>query len=606
MLAMRRSLLVTTIPAIFLILALLAPSSSALKMPLKLSLNVSVIVYDPSHSLLNGLRTETYYRHLNCGNWSIVLIAKIHYMYAPDWAIRALRTYMENHYVDRGVPSWAKDYVEAHRLTVRWLELRPFYEELWRLSQQVVKDRGMKVNDIVAIIGNVDNVSRQYYEEPAPYLHVARLEGVRGWAGEHPLVFYDLSVVPKPWPSKTMPFHGMGRPVNVFTEPPLWSLSDPASYIKGLVHDHIRFHYLTLCPARPWYAQLYRVHIVLVDYGNETLTAGIKAAINTSLVGNLVELMDPWINISIDLRTVRAEPGTLLYKVVEEAGHENSWLILYYGNTSKLLALDAKKRFPSLHPCGSESLARVCDFVFYVLATPLPSYMRFQGTLFNFTGFDTGWLGATSYPGYGLRVIRGDINRVIAHEAGHSLGLLHPFQLPSGEMRWLMDFEETPMSYYDEGMAYYRVGDISHYEAAKTALIHLAGILAARNTGPPPLVEAWLAKGKPGKALEEAKRLLLGRKQSGCTETTTTVTETVTSTETSWRTITSVSVTTHSVANKVTVTKRTTVTKTATRTETVTTTLTKTMTRNEKALVQLLAVLVLGAALGYLAARRRG
>lgn len=169
-----------------------------------------------------------------------------------------------------------------------------------------------------------------------------------------------------------------------------------------------------------------------------------------------------------------------------------------------------------------------------------------------------------------------------------------------------MDFEETPMSYYDEGMAYYRVGDVSHYEASKTALIHLAGILAARNTGPPPLVEAWLAKGKPGKALEEAKRLLLGRKQSGCTETTTTVTETVTSTETSWRTITSVSVTTHSVANKVTVTKRTTVTKTATRTETVTTTLTKTMTRNEKALVQLLAVLVLGAALGYLAARRRG
>ena len=572
---------------------------------LVLGLHVLVLVFDPSHTLLKDMQREHYMYSVNCSGMALSVSAEIDYMYAPSWALRALRAYMESHYVDRGVPGWAKDYVEARHLSVRWLELRPFYEELWGLSQQVVEEKGIEVNDVVAIIGNVDNVSRQYYEEPAPYLRVDGLEGIRGWAGEHPLVFYDLSVVPEPWPSKTMPFYGMGRPVNVSTEPPLWSLSDPASYIKGLVHDHIRFHYLTLCPARPWYAPLYRVRIVLVDYGNETLTARIRASINTSLVENLVELMDPWINISIDLRTVRAEPGTPLYKVVEEAGHEDGWLILYYGNTSKLLALDAKKRFPGLHPCGSENIAQACDFVFYVLATPRPSYMRFQGTLFNFTGFDAGWLGATSYPGYGFRVIRGDINRVIAHEAGHSLGLLHPFQLPSGEMRWLMDFEETPMSYYDEGMAYYRVGDVSPYEAAKTALIHLAGILAAKNPGSLPLVEAWLAKGEPGKALEEAKRLL-GLKQSGCTETTTTVTETVTSTETSWRTITSVSATTHTVTRQVTVTKTITVTKTAIRTETVTATLTKTVTRNVQASVQLLAVLVLGAALGYLAARQRG
>ncbi len=517
-----------------------------------------------------------------------------------------LRAYVESHYVDKGVPSWAKDYVVAHHLSVRWLGLRPFYEELWRLSQQIVEERGIEVSDIVAIIGNVDNVSRQYYEEPAPYLHVAGLEGVRGWAGEHPLVFYDLSVVPEPWPSKTMPFYGMGKPVNVSTEPPLWSLRDPASYIRGLVHDNIRFHYLTLCPARPWYTPLYRVHIVLVDYGNETLTARIRAGINTSLVGSLVELMDPWVNTSIDLRTVRAEPGTPLYKVLEEAGHENGWLILYYGNTSKLLVLDAKKRFHGLNPCGSENIAQACDFVFYVLATPRPSYMRFQGTLFNFTGFDTGWLGATSYPGYGLRVIRGDINQVIAHEAGHSLGLLHPFQLPSGEIRWLMDFEETPMSYYDEGMAYYRVGDVSRYEAAKTALIHLAGILAAKKTEPLPLVEAWLARGEPGKALEEAKRLL-GQEQSSRTKNVINITETVASTETSWRTVTSASATTHIVTKQVTVTEKTTVTKTAIRTETstATTTLTKTVIRNKQGSAQLLAVLVLGTALGYLAAKRR-
>ncbi len=603
---MRRTQLVAVIVSLFYTLVLLAPSGSALRTQLRLSLDIAVIAYDPSHTVLNGLGEETYSRHLSCGNWSVDLTARVRYVYAPNWALQSLKAYMESHYVDRGVPSWAKEYIEAHRLTVRWLELRPFYEELWRLSKEVLEERGLRANDIVAIIGNIDNVSRQYYEEPAPYLHVAGLEGVRGWAGEHPLVFYDLSVVPRPWPSKTIPFYGMGRLVNASTEPPLWSLGDPASYIRGLVHDHIRFHYLTLCPTRPWYAPLYRVHIVLVDYGNETLATRIRASINTSLVENLVELMDPWINTSVDLRIVRAEPGTPLYRVVEEAGQENGWLILYYGNTSKLLALDAKKRFPGLNPCGSGSLVQACDFVFYVLATPRPSYMRFQGTSFNFTGFDTGWLGATSYPGYGFRVIRGDINRVIAHEAGHSLGLLHPFQLPRGEIRWLMDFEETPMSYYDEGMAYYRVGDVSPYEAAKTALIHLAGILAAKGTGLSPSVEEWLAKGEPGRALEEAKKLLLGEKQSRCTKSTTTITETVTSTKTCWRTITSVSVTAHSVTKQVTLTEKTTITKTVTRTETSTVTLTETVTRNEQGLVQLLAVLVLGIALGYLAARRRG
>jgi len=590
--------------ALFLLAAVLPGSIASSEQRLVLNLRVLVLVFDPSHVLLGGLQRDHYVYSISCPGMNMSISADVDYMYAPSWALRALRAYMEAHYVDKGVPGWAKDYVEAHHLPVRWLELRPFYEELWRLSRQIVEDKGIEVNDIVAIIGNVDNVSRQYYEEPAPYLHVAELEGVRGWAGEHPLVFYDLSVVPRPWPSRAMPFYGMGRPVNASTEPPLWSLRDPAGYIRGLVRDHIRFHYLTLCPRRPWYAQLYRVHIVLVDYGNETLVARIRASINTSLVENLVELMDPWINTSIELRIVRAEPGTPLYRVVEEAGHENGWLILYYGNTSKLLALDARKRFPGLHPCGSETLSRACDFVFYVLATPRPSYMRFQGTLFNFTGFDTGWLGATSYPGYGLRVIRGDINRVIAHEAGHSLGLLHPFQLPSGEMRWLMDFEETPMSYYDEGMAYYRVGDVSPYEAAKTALIHLAGILAAKNTEPLPSVGTWLARGEPGKALEEAKRLLLEGGQSSCTRSTITVTETVTSTETSWRTITSASVTTHSVTKQATVTEKTTVTKTVARTRTKTTTMTI-ITRRERGLARLLAVFILGAALGYLAARRQ-
>ena len=502
---------------------------------------------------------------------------------------------MEQHYVDKGTPKWAQGYIARHHLATQWLELRSFYEELWRLGNRVLDELGLSANDLVIVIGNIDNVSRQYYEEPAPYLHVPRLEGVRGWAGEHSLAFYDLSVVPKPWPTKTIPFYGMGRAVNASTEPPIWSLRDPASYIKGLVHDHIRFHYLSLCPAKPWYSPLYRLHILVVDYGNETVTSNITESINISLVKSLVELMDPWINISIDYRVVRVKPGTPLYRVVEEAGHENGWLILYYGNTSKLLMLDAEKRFPNLAPCGEENLAKSCDFVFYVLATPRPSYMRFQGTLFNFTGFDTGWLGATSYPGYGLRVIRGDINKVIAHEAGHSLGLLHPFQLPGNEIRWLMDFAETPMSYYDEGASYYRVGDVSPYESAKTALIHLAGILAAKGNELAPRIEELLARGEPGKALEEATKLL---RQELLAKSAITVTKPVTVTATLRETTTRLIVSTHNVTRQVTVTQTTTLN------HTIVTTVTENVA--EKTLITYLAIaLVTGIALGYMAARQR-
>jgi hypothetical protein len=633
----------TTILALTLLLLLQHPYTALaqaenVKPNLSVGLHVLVVVFDPSGRIMRGLANETVAYTLDCMGLHVTLQANITYIAAPRWALEELKEFMSQHYRSLGIPSWAEGYAKARNLTICWLELRPFYEVLWSIVRGIiVRDYHRVPNDVVAVIGDVDGVSRQYYEEPLSPIRTGRLEGVRGWAGEHPLAFYDLTVIPKPWPSNMVPFHSLGVPVDLEHEPPIWSLSDPSEYVRRLVLDHIRFHYLTICPFTPWYARVFRVHIVLVDYGNETVTGTVREMLNATLVAELIRMMDPWVNVTVDVQTVKPAPGSPLAEILEHAREENGWLVLYFRDVARLIGEDAYKRFVTATPCGSTPSSSACDFAFYILATPKPSYMRFRDSGMNFTGFGGGWLGATSYPGYGYRVLRGTLSRVVAHEAGHVIGLLHPFQLYNNTIRWLMDFIETPMSYYDEGLAYYRPGDISPYESFKTALIHIAALLASKHMAEPPepVVQA-LAEGRPDIALNMLARLLAGAPTGTPTAAVTatprpvpaptltyTVTEptlpppaTVTVTRTRLVTVTMpvakvVMVTEtktvhHTLRETATVTY--TVTSTAIRTVTETVTLTASSTREAPGTAKLargleLATLLLaGVALGYLAA----
>lgn len=564
---------------------------------LSLSISEAVIVFDPSHSLLEGLSNETFSYNVSCGSVAYALRARIVYVYAPSSLLEKLRNYYASRASCCRAPDWSPGY-EAE-----WVRLRPFYEYLWRLVEGFLREAGIQANDTLVVIGDIDGRFRVYYEEPSPYLRVGRLEGVRGWAGNKPMDLYDLMALARRWPVKGMPFYGQGLMVNESSEPLLPRLQDPPAYIRSLVHDHLRFHMLSVCPERPWYTRRLELKLVVVDYGGG-LAERIARSINTSLVEDLVRMMDPWISIDTDLMIVEAKPGTLLHRILDDARLEDGWLVLPYEHTRRILLEDASKRFPRPEGCVKGYVHSSCSFVFYILATPTPSYMRLEGTLFNFTGFSSGWIGATSYPGYSHRVEEAGLERVIAHEAGHYIGLMHPFQLPDGSTRWLMDFIETPMSYYNQVLAFYRSGDKSPYEEAKTALIHLAAILLGNGIKEVPRsIQDRLDRGDPGGALLLAENMYLGppSRETATLKSTKTITTTTTSTAyvtmTKTLTITIVSKTTMLLERTTTTTTTTTITL---RTEAI---------RPGTGLqyFQLLLALAIGLALGYaIKTTRRG
>ena len=442
-----------------------------------------VILFDPFRSMgpERSFWVNTTLDSLGCP-FSLAFNTTI--VYAPSWALSELEEWMEKHYEDLGVPAWAEDYASSHNLTVRWLRLRPFYDYLWSLARNISAREGLGADDIVVVIGNIDNISRQYYEEPLPYIHVDRLEGVKGWAGQHPMAFYDLTVVPKPWPLPTIPFYGTGVAVNTATEPPIWSIDREKlpGYVEGLVRDHLRYHYLSILCGEQHYIERLHVHIRVVDYGNTTATETVLSMLNTSLVEELLRAMDPWTNYTVTLEVVNGSQDSLLSEIPAEARQlPSGWMVMDISSV-----LGKLEKYNSLHLLPQECspvilektpVLRSCSYPVYILVTPRPGFFQFPGSSFNFTGIYAGGLLVLSFPGYGNRLLHGGVARAIVHEIGHFKGLGHPFQLELGrqngstETRWLMDYILSPMSYYDPALAAYRPGDQFYYDMARRGIL---------------------------------------------------------------------------------------------------------------------------------------
>lgn len=602
---------------------------SSSKPDMILGLNVAVVAYDPSYSILGNTSQEFFSETLVSLECSVSLNASIRYLYAPSWALGKLQEWMAEHYEDLGVPDWAKDYATKHGLRIKWLRLREFYDFLWNLTSSLLQAEEIKADDIVVVIGDVDGVSRQYYEKPPQYIHAEALEGVKGWAGPRPMAFYDLTVVPRSWPVRTIPFYGSGVHVNITTEPPLWSMSNVPGYVRGLVVDHLRYHYLSFMCVGVKHVEKLDVDVVVVDYGNETVTKTVLDMINTSLLESMLKSMNPWTEYNVTLRVLDADENPELGDIVSSARIENGWMVLSLDAVDESVADNVYSRRISLCSPSKVAMERIveeCTYPVYVLATPKPSFMRLPGSDFNFTGFSTLEYTVLSFPGYGYRILRGGLVRAIAHEIGHFMGLGHPFQLqldassPSVETRWLMDYVVSPMSYYDPAIAVYREGDKLYYDQARIALVVTAARLLVAATREAPLI----IHGSPQNFLERTGTVTIktGSTTQAPTEPsltpiettrvqvitvyeTTTVTLTVPEKEATTKTVTATQTST------VLVTREKETTKTITKTTTYTRTITRIATAEaEKSLeaLGLVAVLATGIAIGYLvaAAIRRG
>jgi hypothetical protein len=242
---------------------------------------------------------------------------------------------------------------------------------------------------------------------------------------------------PVPGPSRGVEHHRPGRVVAV-DDHGHRVVDDIKRVVRRLLEDQVA----NLLPdARPWYARRLLVDIYIVAYGDaEATLGGLLASLDTGEAERLLRLLDPWVEPVVRLHpvntTAMGPPWDRLNTTILANGRA---MVDLRENPLLLRSLRSRGRYSGVN--------RSYRFRFYWILLPRPAFLTL-GKAINFTGLDPGASAVATYPGYGGRVLRSGASRVVAHEAGHAMGLPHPFQ--RGEAAdWLLDYAYTVMSYCD-------------------------------------------------------------------------------------------------------------------------------------------------------------
>ncbi len=417
-------------------------------------------------------------------NYSIALIS---YKFEIKWVkprpryFYMLREWFKRHYVDLGKPRWVREYEAStgHRLVVKWVELRSFYTYLLWLVKKITKPLGSVFNDYIVVIGDIDGVSRQYYSfsiEPGVWANnTLYLYGVKGFGGLDHMVFYDLTVVPRPHPSPWYPLHSYGRRVDYRSEPPIWSFNGSIEdYMIGIVEDHIRYHVVGETSLKPWYARRVYVDIRVVGFSNKRIVNDVLHRLNKSRIYELLESLDPWVNYTVVVRIVDASKSYReLYSLINRSSRVGGWIAIDYNELSKTLS---RYTIREGLETNCSTYCNVVHYPVYILATDAPSFLTIDYRL-NFTGYSLETHTAIAYPGYMYRIHRCGFAKVVVHEIGHKLGLTHPFRY-NNSIRWLMDWIASVMSYDDNILAPHRDREpVSVYDRDRLVLSHIVALL---------------------------------------------------------------------------------------------------------------------------------
>jgi len=376
------------------------------------------------------------------------------------------------------------------------VELGPYYGFLANLTASVARGLGLEPRWSVAVVA-LPGARVLWGAAPYPWVEglELRLEGARAYTGWERLTLIDLGAVQARHPGYPMPFASRYPPVSCFTDPVLGALGDPAGYVEGFVERLLGYQLANLLDsAEPWYAERLTVDIYVVDYGGNL--TGLLWSLDTGEVERLLSLLDPWVEPRVRLHVVepREAPwGPTLNTTLDSGGHTVVDLETNPGLVRTLEELSRRE-------ACSGGAAGECRVSFYWLLLPGGAYMTF-GWRLNFTGLDLGAAAVATFPGYHGRVLRGGAARTVAHEAGHAMGLPHPFQR-GGRVYWLLDYAYTVMSYCDSVLAAAPRGAAMTVEADKLALLHSLALLQARGGGVAGEALRLLEEARFGEALE--------------------------------------------------------------------------------------------------------
>ncbi len=475
-----------------------SPSPSAvLSRSLVIRYPVAVVVFGDVVPGAPSVLSKT----LVLGGWRLRVEYSVAVVKAPGWAVGELSRWLRLHSRALGpggvLPAGCR--VNATRVYV--VGLVGYYRYAVGLARRVLRGAGVDARDIFIVVGRGVGPGPRLLaaSAPSPWQRgfTASVRGAPLYAGWLHAVLVDEAALRLPYPRYPVPFLRLRGPLGCGL--------GPGEPIAELLRRHLLWQVLAPLPgARPWYRPVLPVDVVVVAYSNETARRVLGYS-DTGETRVLLEELDPWIgfNVTLTVAPPAAAPwGRYGLNATRLPG--GTLVVDLDDNPGLLGALEREAKALRL-PGGGCSEIRV-----YVLALPGPAYMASRSMGLNFTGLSLGCTVIASYPGFHDRLPRAGLPRVVAHEAGHSMGLPHPFQDPRNytAIDWLLDYTYTVMSYDDNITAAAPRGAVMSYSAETLALLHALALL---DRHPSPEALSLLEKGDTAGAL----RVLLGAGKPG-------------------------------------------------------------------------------------------
>ena len=486
----RRVYVAAVLAALLALLASTPHAAAAGNRVLVIHYPVSVVVYggipgEPPKSMV-------FNSSIDAGQWRIVFVFNVSFVKAPESYVKMLQGWLSRHAETGPLPTWARGCPGIND-SIERVELRSYYRYVTGLTWRLLEEMGARPRFAVSVVA-IPPARVLWDSMPYPWVEGFHLgfEGARIYTGWLNGSLYDLYAVQARHPSYPMPFAAQYPPVTCLDDPPLPALHDPWGRIAARTRELLEMQVANLLDQPPWYAPRLVVNITIVDYGGNV--SGLLAQLETGEFRRLLQLLDPWLQPVVRLHIVppsEAPWGPLNTSITD--------------NGTVVIDLDANPGLTGKLPkaVGSEcqGLRETCIFNFYWLIMPGPAYMTLSGVL-NFTGIDLGPVAVATFPGYAGRVLHSGASRVVAHEAGHGMGLPHPFQR-GHRVDWLLDYAYTVMSYEDSILAAAPPDAVMAIDAWKLALLHSIALLGNATGEERGKALGLIEEARPQAALEE-------------------------------------------------------------------------------------------------------
>ena len=444
-------------------------NAEELKLPLKIDIDIAIILINVSILNKDYLKSQlprNYSSYITLDNLQRAINYYINYtiIEAPYTLCSRLNKYMLEIGKKGPLPRYIRDYL--FHVHPRWKWQEAIYVNATSIEEWLAHNMNNYIDTNVEYILILINIPwlkrpRVYYVSNQNRSYI----GFIAFGGNYPIYFIDLSTIPKPYPEPEYALSNYGIGVNFNNTKPIWDIKSEFELIeilKNYISNFVNYIVVSDYVSLPNYSENYHLNIAILNYRDPENKSPLT--ININYLKKMLYSLVPYTNWSIDITTINGSQYPKILQVINNSTTINNWIVLEYKD---LISALVKEGFLN-YTYGWNYTYVPC----IIVIAEKPLYLTYKLEL-NFTAIATPNGIVVSYPGYAHRVIRDGIERIIAHEMGHMLGLVHPFEKVidnETEIKWLYDWIVSPMSYSPLLLGW--KGGIFVFDSNKLCIMH--------------------------------------------------------------------------------------------------------------------------------------